>query len=165
MPYEYKREPMTPTEQDRLVNAAKTFTEQLVIFTLLDSGLRESELVSLKRDNIQWQQATLVIWGKGKKRRVVPLSQRCRRLLEGGMCEIGARQIQRLVKAVAGRAGITKTITPHVLRHTFAMRTLESGVSIVALQKLLGHADIRTTMIYLNMSNEDALGEYKRKIG
>ena len=163
--YEYKREPLTPSEEDRLVSTCSTFRERLIVYTLLDCGLRESEFVGIKADNIQWQQGTMVIWGKGDKRRVVPVSQRVKNLLQGGLIDIGARQVQRVVKNIAERAGITKEVTPHVLRHTFAMRTLQKGVSIVALQRLLGHEDIRTTMIYLNMSNSQAIDEYQRKVG
>ncbi len=59
MPYQYKREPLSSEESDKLANAAESFQEKLVIFTLLDTGLRVSELSGLTKDNIQWQERRL----------------------------------------------------------------------------------------------------------
>ena len=86
MPYQYKREPLSGEESDKLANAAESFQEKLVIFTLLDTGLRVSELSDLVKDNIQWQERRLVIYGKGgpygkkTKRRVIPMTDRVRRV-------------------------------------------------------------------------------------
>ena len=88
MPYQYKREPLSGEESDKLANAAESFQEKLVIFTLLDTGLRVSELSNLVKDNIQWQERRLVIYGKGgpygkqTKRRVIPMTDRVRGVLE-----------------------------------------------------------------------------------
>ena len=79
--YQYKREPLSNDEADRLINSAKTFQERLIIFTLLDTGLRVSELASLTKDNIQWQEHRLIVYGKGgpygkkTKRRVLPMTE------------------------------------------------------------------------------------------
>ena len=86
MPYQYKREPLSNEESDKLANAAESFQEKLVIFTLLDTGLRVSELSNLVKDNIQWQERRLVIYGKGgpygkqTKRRVIPMTDRVLRV-------------------------------------------------------------------------------------
>ncbi|MGA2091247.1 MAG: tyrosine-type recombinase/integrase [Endomicrobiales bacterium] len=80
--YQYKREPLTNDEADRLANACETVTEKIAIFTLLDTGLRVSELATLKKDNLLWQDHRLVVYGKGgpygkkTKRRIVPLTER-----------------------------------------------------------------------------------------
>ncbi len=137
MPYQYKREPLSNEESDKLANAAETFKEKLIIYSLLDTGLRVSELSNLSKDNIQWQERRLVIYGKGgpygkkTKRRVIPMTDRVRRVLEhqfGFENSVGmsARTIQRVVKRIANRAGISKPVTPHVLRHTFSIRS--SGI-------------------------------------
>ena len=63
--YQYKREPLSNEEADKLANVAESFQEKLVIFTLLDTGLRVAEFSGLKKDNIQWQERRLVIFGKG----------------------------------------------------------------------------------------------------
>ncbi len=65
MPYQYKREPLTADEANRLADACKTHEEKLVIWTLLDTGLRVSEFANLKRDNLDWQQHRLRVYGEG----------------------------------------------------------------------------------------------------
>ncbi len=89
MRYQYKREPLTGDEATRLANACNPHEEKLVVWVLLDTGLRVSELANLKRDNLDWQTHRLMIYGKGgpfgskSKRRVIPLSARIQPLIEG----------------------------------------------------------------------------------
>ena len=172
--YQYRREPLTNEEADRLINACKTALEKLVIFTLVDTGLRVSELASLKKENILWQDRRLVIYGKGgpygkkTKRRIVPLTERVYTILSHYFAlqdSLGYtdRALQFLVKRVAQRAGITKKVSPHVLRHTFAITCIKRGISTRSLQQFLGHDRLMTTEIYLNMSPEDACREFMQK--
>jgi integrase/recombinase XerD len=174
MRYQYKREPLTSDEANRLANACLTHEEKLVIWTLLDTGLRVAELSKLTQDHLDWQNHRLTIYGKGgpygklSKRRVIPLSARVQPLLEGhlGLYErmkIGVRTIQRMVKAVANRAHIRRTVTPHVLRHTFSVTCIQKGISTKALQEILGHDRLATTEIYLNLSPEDVIREFHSK--
>ena len=65
MPYQYKREPLTPDEANRLASACETHQERLIVWTLLDTGLRVSELAGLTREHIDWQNHRLMIYGKG----------------------------------------------------------------------------------------------------
>ena len=106
MRYQYKREPLTADEANRLANACQTHEEKLVVWTLLDTGLRVAELANLTKDNLDWQQHRLMIYGKGgpygklSKRRVIPLSARIQPLLEGHLSlldttGIGVRTIQQ----------------------------------------------------------------------
>ena len=87
MAYQFVREPLNGEECDRLVNACRTFREQLVVWVLLDTGLRVKEFCSLRRDQVQWQENALVVWGKGGpygkrgKRRMVPLIDQAHRLM------------------------------------------------------------------------------------
>ena len=80
MPYQFRREPLTQDEANRLANACKEHEEKLVVWTLLDTGLRVSELASLTRDNMEWQTHRITVYGKGgpygskTKRRIIPLS-------------------------------------------------------------------------------------------
>ncbi len=89
MSYEYKREPLIQEEATGLAQACKTHEERLVVWTLLDTGLRVGEFSSLSRDNIDWQGHRLMIYGKGgpygskSKRRIVPLTTRVQPLIEG----------------------------------------------------------------------------------
>jgi len=135
MAYQFVREPLRSEEADRLCHACQTTEEKLVIWTLLDTGLRVSELCSLTPKHVLWQQKSLRVDGKGgpygkrSKKRVVPLSRRIQALLEHYFALheewfIGKRQAQKIVKRVAERARISQEVTPHVLRHTFATLAL-----------------------------------------
>jgi len=174
MTYQYKREPLSIEEADRLLSSTQTVEEKLCVWGLLETGLRVSELANLNRDQIQWQQRAIRIQGKGgpygkrSKLRVVPLSDRLRVLFENYFAlhdrfPYTARTIQRVVKIVANRAMISKTITPHVLRHTFSILWIHKNGSTRALQSILGHDHLSTTEIYLNMSPQHVLEEFQRK--
>jgi len=174
MPYQYKREPLNDDEVDRITNACDTFREKFVVWTLLDTGLRLSEFADLKKDNIQWQERRLVIYGKGgpygkkTKRRIIPMTERVRTLLEYHFAEnnntgMVKRTVARIVKKVADKAGILKPVSPHVLRHTFSVNCIKKGISTRALQTLLGHDRLTTTELYLNLSPEDAIREFLNK--
>jgi integrase/recombinase XerD len=140
MPYQYKREPLSDDEVNRLTNACQTFEEKFVIWPLLDTGLRVSEFVNLPKENIQRQERRLIIYGKGgpygkkTKRRILPMTERVRRLIDHHFAEhdnmgMSIRTVQRIVKEVANKAGISKPVTPHVLRHTFSVNCLKKGIS------------------------------------
>ena len=174
MPYQYKREPLTQDEATRLANAATTHQEKLIVWTLLDTGLRVSELAHLSKDNIDWQNHRLTIYGKGgpygskSKRRILELSTRVRPLIENHFAihdtfSMTSRTIQRVITAVANRAHIKRKVSPHVLRHTFAVTAIQKGISLPALQRLLGHDRLTTTEIYLNLSPEEVLREFREK--
>jgi len=129
MPYQYKREPLTQDEANRLANACETHEEKLVVWTLLDTGHTVSELASLTSERIDWQSHRIMLYGKGgpfgtrSKRRVIPLSSRVQPLLGGqlslndSIC-LSVRTIQRIIKRIANRAHVSRKVSPHVLRHT-----------------------------------------------
>ena len=71
--------------------------------------------------------------------------------------------MQLLVKRVPNRARISRPVTPHVLRHTFAVTAVQKGISLPALQRLLGHDHLATTEIYLNLSPEEVVREFREK--
>jgi integrase/recombinase XerD len=115
-----------------------------VVWTLLDTGLRVAELAGLRKENIDWQQKRLTIYGKGgpygskSKRRVLELSTRIRPLIENHFAihdtlGITPRTIQRLITKIANRAQIRRKVTPHVLRHTFSVTAIQKGISLPAL--------------------------------
>jgi integrase/recombinase XerD len=127
------------------IRRSKTHEERFIVWTMLDSGLRVAEIAGMTRDNIDWQGHRLMIYGKGgpygkkTKRRVIPLSKRAQEVIEGHFAihetaGMGIRTIQRLVKAVANRAYIRRPVTPHVLRHTFAVTAIQKGISTRALR-------------------------------
>ena len=171
---QYKREPLSQEEANRLANVCETHQEKLITWTLLDTGIRVSELAGLSKDNIDWQNHRLIIFGKGgpfgkkTKRRVAPMSHRVQPLIENHFSihdSVGVtpRTIQRIVKTMGNRAHIRKPVSPHVLRHTFAVTAIQKGISTRALMDVLGHDRLATTEIYLNMSPEDVMREFREK--
>lgn len=174
MAYQYVREPLRNEEADQLCQACETPQEKLIIWTLLDTGLRVSELCGLTPQHVLWQQKSLRITGKGgphgkkSKKRVVPMSKRVQTLLEhyfaiNNRWPVGSRQVQKIVKQLANRAKLTQEVTPHILRHTFATLALQKGISIAAVQKILGHDRLTTTAIYLNLTDAHVVEEYSSK--
>lgn len=174
MVYQFIREPLQAEEADKLSQACETMQEKLIIWTLLDTGLRVSELCSLTPQHIEWQQKALRITGKGgphgkkSKKRVVPMSRRVQTLLEHYFAindhwPVGIRQAQKIVKQVANKAKLSHKVTPHILRHTFATLALQKNISIAAVQKILGHDRLMTTAIYLNFTDTHVCDEFLAK--
>lgn len=174
MAYQFVREPLKDEEADKLCQVCESALEKLIVWTLLDTGLRVSELCSLSPQNILWQQKSLRIKGKGgphgkkSKQRVVPMSKRVQTLLEhyfaiNNKWPVGPRQVQKIVKQIANKAQISKEVTPHILRHTFATLALQKGISLATVQKILGHDRLATTAIYLNFTDEHVVEEFIRK--
>jgi integrase/recombinase XerD len=171
MPYQFKREPLTMDEANRLASVCTTHEEKLIVWTLLDTGLRVAELAKLTKDNLDWQAHRLMVYGKGgpfgttSKRRVIPLTARVQPLLEGHFAlndslGMSVRTVQRIVRTIANRAQISRKVSPHVLRHTFSVTAVQKGISLPALQRLLGHDHLATTEIYLNLSPEHVIKEF-----
>lgn len=174
--YQYKKTPLDEEEQDKLVNACMNHKEKLIIYTLLDTGIRVSELSNLKKENIKWQSGIIEVYGKGgiygkrTKRRTVALSPKVKKILEiqfamDDKIKFSTRTIQRIVQKVSEKAGITNKVTPHVLRHTFSINAIRSGVNLRALQEALGHDHISTTEIYLNYSGKNVAEDFKKMWG
>ena len=151
---------------------------------LYASGLRVTELVSLNMDDIDMEQGTLRCLGKGSKERIIPVHPEALAMIseyietarpagkngrQGGkralfMNRSGTHLTRQgfwvILKAAAKRAGITKKITPHTLRHSFATHLLEGGASLRNVQELLGHASITTTQVYTHLTSEHVRNEY-----
>ena len=73
------------------------------------------------------------------------------------------RQVQKIVKQIANKAQISRPVTPHILRHTFATMALQKGISLAAVQKILGHDQLSTTAIYLNLTDIHVVEEFEKK--
>ncbi|MFC1512611.1 tyrosine-type recombinase/integrase [bacterium] len=163
--YQYKLDVLTDEEAISMVNACKTPTEKFIVFTILDTGLRVSELIGLKKKSIQWRKKRIVVHGKsGKfksktKIRIIPMTEKVNNLFYAWFAlrddiSFGKRNVQLHVKKVAKRAGVNKKVTPHVLRHTFAVKCIKQGMSTQELKEILGHDHLETTEIYLTMKPE-----------
>lgn len=164
---EYKREPLEEDEILALRKGCRSFDEELVVNVLLETGMRVSELVGLTEDKICWQRDCITTFGKGNKRRVIPLSDIARFYLtqcfaQNSKFPLATRTVQKYVKVAADRARITKRVSPHVLRHTFAVCYIHRGGNIRALQSILGHSSIMTTDIYLNYSGARVVEDFKK---
>ena len=141
--------------------------------TLYSCGLRVSELVSLKLSDLFFDDGYIRVTGKGSKQRLVPVSDEARKRIEQylaqrrtmkvepGSAEYvflnqNGRRLSRvmiftIIRQAAARAGITKTISPHTFRHSFATHLLAGGASIRQVQEMLGHESIATTEIYTHL--------------
>ncbi|HLV82614.1 MAG TPA: site-specific tyrosine recombinase XerD [Devosia sp.] len=166
------------TSAEAAANAPGTPAEQagaLRLYVLLEllyaTGMRVSELVSLRRAAVMRDTSFITVTGKGNKERIVPLNDRTRDAIKAYLATLepgpflfpasGAegylsRQVfARDLKGLAGRAGIgAARVAPHVLRHAFASHLLAGGADLRVVQMLLGHADISTTQIYTHVLDE-----------
>lgn len=173
---------LTEPEAQRLREAsAADARAHAIISLLLFTGLRVGELCRLTIGNIDFEDRTLrVLSGKGDKDRLVIASDTCmqavRRWLEmrppaatdhlfsskNGRSALPERAVQRLVRKTAKAAGLEKTVTPHVLRHTLATTLLRRGGDIRFIQRILGHASIATTQVYTHLDDAELKRMYDR---
>ena len=172
---------------DSAMPESAAFPERdLVIFELLyGCGIRNSELTSIRLDDIHWSAEQIRIRGKGKKERIVPLgdtaasairdylpkrkdvlalSKRFSEVLlinlRGG--PLTSRSVGRIVKAIAVAKGLSSDLHPHTLRHAFGTHMLSEGADLRAIQELLGHARLSTTQRYTQLSPSQVLEVYDR---
>jgi len=140
------------------------------------SGMRVSELVNLKMDNINLDVGYVRCIGKGRKERIIPIGKRAREAVKK-YCEtsraklaknqmtlflflsrlgkkISRQSVWKLIKRYAQKANIKKEIKPHTLRHSFATHLLEHGADLRSVQEMLGHSDISTTQVYTHVDRE-----------
>jgi len=158
------------------VEAPLGLRDRAMLELLYASGLRVSELVSLKTVHVSFVECALRVTGKGSKERLVPFGEEALRWIERYVAEarpaiLGPRtsdalfvtglggpmtrqMFWKLLKAHALRAGIAAPLSPHTLRHAFATHLLNHGADLRAVQMLLGHADISTTTIYTHVARE-----------
>ena len=157
-------------EVRRLINAIGNVKHKLIVKLMYGCGLRVGEVVKLLKTDFLFDEGLIHIkMAKGRKDRMVKipetLIQELRIFSElnpnnkiffvsarGG--KLTTTTIQKIVKNATERSGIEKNVHPHTLRHSFATHLLEQGVDIRVIQKLLGHSDIKTTQIYLRISNQ-----------
>ena len=180
---------ITPTELSRLLEAPdgndlKSLRDKAILELLFSTGLRVSELCSLTCD-IDLSSDQFSIRGKGGKVRVVFISNEAKTAVKKYLSarkdmhdalfvkidneklkkETGPltrRSIERIVKQYAIKAGISKRVTPHVIRHVFATDLLSNGADIRSVQIMLGHANIATTQIYTHVTDKQLLEVHKK---
>ena len=164
---------LSPEEVARLIHSTSNLRHRAILMTLYSTGMRRSELCRLRPEDIDKQRMVVHIrQGKGGSDRDVPLSPKLLDLLRtyyrslkhrnGWLFPslqarrrdqpITAKTIWHACRQATCRAGITKPVHPHTLRHSFATHLLEAGADVCTIQVLLGHADIRDSALYLHLS-------------
>jgi site-specific recombinase XerD len=161
-----------PEDVKRLLWAARNVEKNMnrthTIFQILYStGVRVSELCNINIEDINFSDGTIRVLGKGNKERIVLLTVPAMNaiieylqfrpavgplFLNRRGQRLSPLTVQRTVRAVAQRAGVTSKVTPHTLRHSFATHMLERGADVRVLQELLGHTNLATTQIYTHVS-------------
>lgn len=142
----------------------KALRDKAILETLFSTGLRVSELCNLPRD-LDLTKDEFSVRGKGEKVRVVFLSENARATIKAYLAKVTdidsatlfntyPREVQRLIKYYAAKAGISRKVTPHVVRHSFATDLLQNGADLRSVQALLGHANIATTQIYTHVTDK-----------
>ncbi len=183
---------LNPEEVDRFLSAFPlegasplAIRNRALLELMYACGLRVSEAVNLRIENLRFDEGVLRVRGKGSKERIVPLGRPAERILRKYLTEARAvllrgktseavvfvsntgRPLDRervwgVVKDAARVAGITKSVHPHTLRHSFASHMLANGADLRAIQEMLGHADISTTQIYTHVEHERLRAVHKK---
>ena len=171
------------------INKIAGLRNRAILELLFSSGLRVSELVSLNRDQVNLKRCEFMVRGKGEKDRTVfvadeaalwlkkyldkrsdrsqPLfinlaAHRKSSSADGNYLRLTTRSIQRIVQQASLQAGITKKVTPHTLRHSFATNLLGNGADLRSIQAMLGHANIATTQIYTHTTDPQLKSVHQR---
>ena len=150
--------------------------QRVILEVLYASGVRVSELVSIKLSDIDFNNKTILIFGKGSKERLVSFGEYAKdimnlyiedgrnKLLSGISSDylivgdkkpkLTTRRIEQIINDIINQTSIKLNITPHMFRHTFATHLLDNGCDLLAVQELLGHTSLSSTEIYTHVSNE-----------
>ncbi len=162
--------------------------DHAIIELLFSSGLRVSELANLNRDHVNTTRREFTVRGKGQKDRAIFISPRAANAIDaylkqrqdslpplflnhsrnnttsttGDFRRLTTRSIQRMISKYARLAGITKKVTPHTMRHSYATDLLMNGADIRSVQVLLGHSDIGTTQVYTHVTDQHLREVYEK---
>ncbi len=172
---------LTVAETQRLLDTPNVdhpmyWRDKAILEFLYATGVRVSELVGLHLSSLALDEGYGLVFGKGSRERLVPIGAPARRALERYLAEVrpvldtgrakgvvflnrrgtamSRQAVFNLVRDSAKAAGLTRRVSPHTLRHTFATHLLEGGADLVAVQELLGHVDISTTQIYTHVDRQ-----------
>lgn len=157
--------------------------DRLIIEMLYGCGMRLSELIHLQWSNIEFEAGFVLVTGKGSKQRLVPLGvcarkallrqqedQDSRNLINSSLLVLPNRSGQlfsragvwKIVQRLVAAAGISRRVSPHTFRHSFATHLLEGGADLRIVQEMLGHADISTTEIYTRIDRDYIIAEHRK---
>jgi len=154
--------------------------DRAVIETLYGGGLRVSELVGLDDEDVDLTEAVALVRGKGRKERLSPLGRPAARAIEAYIgsrrrkpdvralfvnrlgTRLSARSVARMIDKVTARSGLSKHVSPHAFRHSFATHILDRGADLRSVQELLGHASISTTQVSTHVTAERMRRAYEK---
>lgn len=173
---------LTKAELGRLLNACVDVRDYALIYMLVKTGMRVSEIASLKVSDVDFENKRIRVRGKGDKERFIPFDTKLEKVLKkyilwrnsrhpaGDFLFISRRSggklsrqvIDVIIKKNARNAHLKKRISAHKLRHTFATLLLSEGANLRAIQELLGHRNISTTMIYTHVTEQALIDAIKR---
>lgn len=159
-----------------------SYRNKAMLELLYATGLRVSELINLKLQDIDFSQDIIRTFGKGSKERIIPIGDYAKEYLEKYIYEYRSSMLKKdnneyiflnnhgkqmtrqgffkIIKKIAKEKGINKELSPHTLRHSFASHLLKYGADLRTIQELLGHSDISTTQIYTHITNEELKRNY-----
>ncbi|MBU8932437.1 MAG: site-specific tyrosine recombinase XerD [candidate division Zixibacteria bacterium] len=184
----YHPDYLSPAEIQQIIDSIDLgrpagWRDRMVIEFLYGSGLRISELVALKVNDIETEAGFIRVTGKGNKQRLVPLGRFAREALEMYLRSDISRPspeagnhlllnrfrnpfsrvgLWKLIRRYVQRAGISKSVSPHTFRHSFATHMIEGGADLRIVQEMLGHADISTTQIYTRIDRDYVVAEHRK---
>lgn len=175
------RRPLTAEQLERLRDGCETYKEKALVEFLVSTGCRLGELVGIRVGAVDWQGRSVVVLGKGGKERTVYFSVRAKLMLQeylarrrGGKALFASsrapyeamkpRAVEKAFQKIGERAGETRRVHPHLMRHTFASNALNAGMDITIIQHLLGHTDPKTTLIYAELAPRTVKFEYERVV-
>ncbi len=183
-----KQEKLLPkflTEEDmvRLIEAPDTATvkglrDRAMLETLYSTGMRISELVAMREDDVDFIGSTVKVFGKGKKERMLPIGDRALRairsyiekrgvqnrmiFLNKNKKPLGARGIRKVINAYIIKISLKVHVSPHTMRHSFATHLLNRGADLRSVQELLGHVNLSTTQIYTHLTTDKLKSVYEK---
>lgn len=177
--------PLSKEQAKQLVNIDPTddlaVRDHAILELFYSSGLRLSELVNLDIDDIDFNEGTLEVTGKGNKTRIVPFGEHAQKALQQWLAlrstfaknhddavfmskqgqRISGRAIQYRIKQWSIKQGVNANLHPHMLRHSFATHVLENSGDLRAVQEMLGHANISTTQVYTHLDTKHLKAVYQ----
>ncbi len=180
---------LTVTEVEEILDQVdiatpKGMRDYAMIELLYSTGVRVSELISIQQKNFFPSEQLIMVFGKGQKERIVPFGKKARDAIVTYLSKVRTNLAQarksddrlflnmrgkpisrmgvwKIIKQYVQLAGIQKTVSPHVFRHSFATHLLEGGANLRAVQEMLGHSDISTTQIYTHLDKDYLIQQHK----